>query len=252
MKKILFIAAIATIALAGCKDKETDAPIVIIKLDGEEKQSISINEGKELKVEIEFTADAGIKQIELTADGNDVDGYPKTGITSKTYNLSFTVGPLFGTKTVLVVTKITDNENRTNEKVITITVVPEPLKSEIGFTLSILGNGINEDNPNMGFRFYGNSVTGLWNIEVVKTNPYNFVLLTANDYSLITSAGLLKYIFENAPEENKRTIITRSVLSTAPIYFISRNGTDYFLIEWTIVMQDGAGIGTAHLKIRSN
>ncbi|MDR1173048.1 MAG: hypothetical protein LBL24_11405 [Bacteroidales bacterium] len=118
------------------------------------------------------------------------------------------------------------------------------LEAEVEFSLSVLGDDessvVDEARK---FKFFGNSETGLWNVEV--TGTYNFRGLTVSEYSSITSKAMLKDFFENAPEENQPEKITRSVLNLQPVYFISQVGNDYFLIKWVSLLQDGSGTGTA-------
>ncbi|MDR2886535.1 MAG: hypothetical protein LBV26_00820 [Bacteroidales bacterium] len=147
MKKVNFFMVAAFVAagcvFSSCKKDEPAKPVITVNLDGTDRTEITIEQGASVKVKIDYTAEAGIKQIDLEqTGGSNLEGYPKTKdfVSSNVDKAEFTVGPLTEAGTVKLVTRLTDKDANTTNKEIVITVnkAKEPTAGEINTFANVL------------------------------------------------------------------------------------------------------------------
>ena len=217
---------------------EEAPPSITVKLDQQPRTEITVNEGATVSVEISYSCDVGIKQIELTSNGKTVHpSYPKTnGFVSATSDkASFSLGPVWiesiNTESVVAtyVTRITDIKDRVEEVTFSITINTS-LEEEKSFSLAWTGQTVS--NQERGIRC---GVESGWFWVTSTIQGEKLIQLTESDYKAITGSGLIRVVYNNAPAQNKRTSIDVSTESAfKPIYFVSKTENDeYYLIKWT-------------------
>jgi len=244
MKKcIIFFAAVfaAGAILTSCgKDEQ---PTISVKLNQEATTEITIDEGASIVVEFSYVADAGIKQIEITAGGVAVhETFPKTdGFDApNSHKENFTLGPFWieapnaETAVAEYVTRVTDANDDVESVTIKITV-NSSLGDEQNFSLPWGDDGTANAVINELRGIRGIVEDGTFWIRST-TQGQNFVVVTDNEINSIKSSGRIRALYNNAAEANKYVVIAHpNEFSTfQPVNFISKNSNDeYYLIKWT-------------------
>jgi len=242
---LVMAAIILAVSLFFTSCGEEAPPSIAVKLDQQLRNEITVSEGSTVSVDISYSCDAGIKQIEILWNGKTLHpSYPKTvGFASVTTDMaSFTLGPVWieTTKTESVVatyvTRITDIKDRVEEVTFSITV-NSALEEEKAFSMVWSGKSVTDQER--GIRC--GVETGLFWV-TSSTQGEKLVQITESDYKTITSSGLIRVVYDIVPDQNRRTFIDVPTESAfRPIYFVSKTENDeYYLIKWTALDIDFA------------
>ena len=121
----------ANIIFIGCEkdDEKDDSPeIPVVMLAGKVQDRITIelvgNEVKNVSITIDFQANAGIKRIDITENGENFVGYPKTSeFNASTKHRSLLVTFSNHQLEKIFVAKVTDNKNRSASSQFTVSFV---------------------------------------------------------------------------------------------------------------------------------
>jgi len=133
LNSIAAILLASLITFTSCdKEEQSDPPAIpIVKLDGKVQDKLTVEvvgSSKNVMIVIDFQANAGIKRIDVTQNGEDFIDFPQTsGFISSTKHTSYLgTGVYWGTgitnnsEDKIFVVKVTDNKNRSAEKHFTV------------------------------------------------------------------------------------------------------------------------------------
>jgi len=265
MKKLsmLIIAAMlaAGMMFVGCNKDEIDPPTITIFLDGSMRNTIEVEADKSVSMKVEWEAKGDIKRIEFdVVGGSNVSGYPKERdfIAKTLHNETITVNSPNATEggVIKYTTKVYDKEDQSTNKEIIITFKKKngteevtPLVDAGTHTFAYQSSGHAQNNLSLSAL----GLTAAWGPNLTPAKAIGFdltgsiVTINATEFGNITTKEALKAKFDAGTSASPLLV---TVPSNDKMYFIVKNGSDYFLVETTERMRDTNVVPANKLSIK--
>jgi len=184
-----FIAAVVAASVVSCdllnpKDPDdnpsnNDPPSITISINGQAGANVTIEEGAAVNLSINYSAPAGFTQIDMKQEnGNNLAGFPKSDFdNSGSYQYQGTIpANLLPVGINRFTTKVTDKNNKSDEKTMTITVNKKgnPIHTWANKTLGSLAHASTAGSS------FSSSDGNVYSIANAKTNSAKVDLIYSN------------------------------------------------------------------------
>ena len=240
LSMFICVALLATsVVFVSCETEDPDPPTIKVWLDGVEKTTIEdIDANDNVKVRIEFYADGDLKRIELDVEGgNNYPGFPKERDfeSNMRHIVEFDVSkPESGLDYALIV-KVTDKKDQSaNQRIVikwkegTTIYEPTPLGEAKTHTFAYHTSG--HSTNNLSLAELGMVATWSTSPDIAFAFTGSFVTLSATEFNAIETKEALEEKFDDG---TPATTLRVTVPSNEKMYFIVKNGDNYFLVETT-------------------
>ncbi len=250
MKKVNFLIIAAIVAgcsvFVGCSSDDDPAatPTIRFTYNGAVQESgttATVDVGQAVTMIVDYTAAGGIKQIDFKINNQNVTGFPKTSGFTSTTSDEVTVSQTFTEAgTYSVSTMVADKQDPQLSAIFTMVITVNPVTTPLvdDGTFSLIYKGSTQtDGANVnaahGIKFSSirsDNVTGVFVIEPSSGN--NFVMLADQAaYDAITTKEGLASAYDSGTGVS--SFDAKSDAQFSAKFFISKVGSDYFLIKMT-------------------